>query len=202
MRRICKTVKVGNVLIGGNNPIAIQSMLNIPSYDIVRSVEQAKSLENVGCKIIRAAVPDMAAVKLIEALKNNVNVPIVADIHFDYRLALECAAAGVDKIRINPGNIGGEDRVKAVAKVCNEKDIPIRIGVNSGSVEKELLHIYGGPTPEAMVHSAAKHIELLHSHIREEHTKILERNLRADLTEIDFQRDSHHNSVYVLHRIF
>jgi len=163
MRRVCKTVKIGNISIGGNSPIAIQSMLSIPSYNIEGSIAQAKALEAAGCKIIRAAVPDMAAVKLIDALKNADSAPIVADIHFDYRLALECAAAGVDKIRINPGNIGGADRVNAVAKICNEKGIPIRIGVNSGSVEKELLHKFGGPTPEAMVESAAKHIELLHN---------------------------------------
>ncbi len=161
MRRTAKTVKIGNVTIGGDDPVAIQSMLSVPSWDIERSVAQAKALEAAGCKIIRAAVPDMEAVKLIYALKLAVSAPIVADIHFDYRLALECAAAGVDKIRINPGNIGGEDRVKAVAKVCNEKNIPIRIGVNSGSVEKELLKKYGAPTPEAMVESAANHIAML-----------------------------------------
>lgn len=162
MKKMTKTVKIGGLTIGGGNPVAVQSMLNIPSYDIERSVLQAKALEKAGCKIIRAAVPDMAAVKLIEALKNAVSAPIVADIHFDYRLALECAAAGVDKIRINPGNIGGEDRVKAVANACISKNIPIRVGVNSGSVEKELLAKYGGPTPEAMVESAANHIEMLH----------------------------------------
>ncbi|MBP1577375.1 MAG: flavodoxin-dependent (E)-4-hydroxy-3-methylbut-2-enyl-diphosphate synthase, partial [Oscillospiraceae bacterium] len=162
MKKMTKTVKIGSVTIGGGNPVAIQSMLNVPSYDIERSVLQAKALEKAGCKIIRAAVPDMAAVKLIEALKNAVSAPIVADIHFDYRLALECASAGVDKIRINPGNIGGEDRVKAVANACIQRNIPIRVGVNSGSVEKELLAKYGGPTPEAMVESAANHIEMLH----------------------------------------
>ena len=139
MKRNSRTVKIGNIAIGGENPIAIQSMLSVPSWNIEGSIKQAKALEEAGCKIIRAAVPDIEAVKLIYALKLAVSVPIVADIHFDYRLALECAAAGVDKIRINPGNIGGEDRVKAVAKACTEKNIPIRIGVNSGSVEKELL---------------------------------------------------------------
>jgi len=161
MRRTAKTVKIGNVAIGGDNPIAIQSMLSIPSWDIEGSVAQAKALEAAGCRIIRAAVPDMDAVKLIYALKLAVSAPIVADIHFDYRLALECAAVGVDKIRINPGNIGGEDKVKAVAKACSEKNIPIRIGVNSGSVEKELLKKYGAPTPEAMVESAANHMAML-----------------------------------------
>ena len=161
MRRTAKTVKIGNIAIGGDNPIAIQSMLSVPSWDIERSVAQAKALEAAGCKIIRAAVPNIEAVKLIYALKLAVSAPIVADIHFDYRLALECAAVGVDKIRINPGNIGGEDRVKAVAKACNEKNIPIRIGVNSGSVEKEILKKYGAPTPEAMVESAANHIAML-----------------------------------------
>lgn len=157
-----KKVQIGNVVIGGGSPVAIQSMLSVPSYDIEGSVLQAKALEKAGCRIIRAAVPDMAAIKLIEALKSSISVPVVADIHFDYRLAVEAAAAGVDKIRINPGNIGGEDRVKAVADACRLKNIPIRVGVNSGSVEKELLAKYGAPTPEAMAESAARHIEMLH----------------------------------------
>jgi len=161
MRRNAKTVNIGNVAIGSSNPIAIQSMLNVPSYDIEKSVKQAIALEAAGCRIIRAAVPDIEAVKLIAALKEAVSAPIVADIHFDYRLAIECAAAGVDKIRINPGNIGGEDRVRAVAKACSERNIPIRIGVNSGSVEKELLKKYGSPTPEAMVESAENHMKML-----------------------------------------
>ena len=160
-RRKAKQIKIGNLSIGGGAPIAVQSMLNRRSDDIQGSVAQAKQLEQAGCELIRAAVPDQAAVRLIEALKNAVNVPIVADIHFDYRLALECVAAGVDKIRINPGNIGSKDRVKAVADACANAGVPIRIGVNSGSVEKPLLAKYGGPTPQAMAESAMNHVRLL-----------------------------------------
>ncbi len=160
-RRVCKTVMVGDVAIGGNAPIAVQSMLNVPAHDIAGSVEQAKRLQACGCDIIRAAVPDMEAVALIAALKEAVSVPIVADIHFDYKLALESAAAGVDKIRINPGNIGDESRVKAVADDCRRRGIPIRIGVNSGSLEKDILAKYGHPTPEAMRDSALYHASLL-----------------------------------------
>lgn len=139
----------------------MQSMLSTPSTDIPGSVAQAKALEQAGCEIIRAAVPDKEAVKLIPALKKAVSVPIVADIHFDYRLALECAAAGVDKIRINPGNIGDDSRVKAVADACRLKNIPIRIGVNDGSLEKHILAKYGHPTPEALCESALYHASLL-----------------------------------------
>ena len=127
-----------------------QSMLNTPAHDIPASVEQARRLQAAGCDIIRAAVPDREAVPLIAALKEAVSIPVVADIHFDYRLALEAAAAGVDKIRINPGNIGDESRVKAVADACRQRRIPIRIGVNAGSLEKEILAKYGHPTAEAM----------------------------------------------------
>ena len=160
-RRKSKEVRIGNLTIGGNSPIAVQSMLNIPAHDIEGSVKQAKALEKAGCQIIRAAIPDMDAVKLIPALKEAVKVPIVADIHFDYRLALESISAGVDKIRINPGNIGSDDRVKAVADACRQRNIPIRIGVNSGSVEKEILAKYGSPVPEALVESALYHASLL-----------------------------------------
>ena len=160
-RKITKQVKVGDVLIGGGAPISVQSMLNKPAEDIEGSVKQALELQKAGCNIIRAAVPNKEAVKLIEALKENLSVPVVADIHFDYRIALECAAAGVDKIRINPGNIGSDDRVKAVADACRQKNIPIRIGVNSGSVEKEILAKYGSPVPEALVESALYHASLL-----------------------------------------
>ena len=160
-RRVARKVKIGDIFIGGNEPIAVQSMLNKRSDDFVGSVAQAKELEAAGCDIIRAAVPDMAAVRLINELKNAVKIPVVADIHFDYRLALECVAAGVDKIRINPGNIGSEDRVKAVADACANSGVPIRIGVNSGSVEKEILAKYGSPTPEAMAESAMYHASLL-----------------------------------------
>ena len=154
-------VKAGNVKIGGGAEISIQSMLNVPSTDIEDSVKQAVELEKAGCQIIRAAIPNMEAVKLIPALKEAVSVPIVADIHFDYKLALEACAAGVDKIRINPGNIGSDDRVKAVANACKARNIPIRIGVNSGSLEKEILEKYGHPTPQALCDSALYHASLL-----------------------------------------
>ncbi len=160
-RRESKKVKAGNVFIGGGSPVTVQSMLNIPASDIKKSVAQAKELENAGCEIIRAAVPDMQAVKLIARLKEEVSVPVVADIHFDYRLAIESVAAGVDKIRINPGNIGSDEKVKAVARACSEKNIPIRIGVNSGSVEKSILAKYGSPTAEALTESALYHASLL-----------------------------------------
>ncbi len=160
-RRTSKQVTVGGVAIGGGAPISVQSMLNLPAHDIAGSVEQAKRLQACGCDIIRTAVPDMESVALVAALKEAVTVPIVADIHFDYKLALESAAAGVDKIRINPGNIGDESRVKAVADECRRRGIPIRIGVNSGSLEKEILAKYGHPTPEAMRDSALYHASLL-----------------------------------------
>ena len=154
-------VKIGNVKIGNGNPIAIQSMLNIPANDIEGNVKQAIELEKIGCEIIRTAVPDLEAVKLIYALKNAVNIPVVADIHFDYRIALECVEAGVDKIRINPGNIGDDLRVKEVVDKCKLKNIPIRIGVNSGSVEKSILKKYGTVTAEALVESAMYHTRVL-----------------------------------------
>ncbi len=160
-RRTSKQVLVGGVPVGGGAPVTVQSMLNIPAHDIAGNVEQARRLQAAGCEIIRTAVPDKAAVALIPALKEVVTVPIVADIHFDYKLALECAAAGVDKIRINPGNIGEEANVKAVADACRRRGIPIRIGVNSGSLEKEILAKYGHPTPEAMRDSALYHASLL-----------------------------------------
>lgn len=154
-------VNAGNVKIGGEADVSIQSMLNIPSTDIEGSVNQAKRLEAAGCQIIRAAIPNMDAVKLIPSLKEAVSVPIVADIHFNYKLALEACAAGIDKIRINPGNIGSDDRVKAVAQACKAKNIPIRIGVNSGSLEKDILAKYGHPTPQALCDSALYHASLL-----------------------------------------
>lgn len=154
-------VRVGNIFIGGDAPVTIQSMLNTPAEDVEASVLQAKRLEQAGCEIIRAAVPNREAVKLIYALKEAVNVPIVADIHFDYKIALDCVAAGVDKIRINPGNIGSDDRVKAVADACKAAGVPIRIGVNSGSLEKSILEKYGHPTAEALCESALYHASLL-----------------------------------------
>lgn len=159
MRNV-KPVKVGDCILDGKH-IYIQSMLNVRSDNIEGSVKQAKELEAAGCEIIRAAIPDMDAVKLIPAIKEAVDIPLVADIHFDYKLALESAAAGVDKIRINPGNIGGMDRVKKVVDVCRSRNIPIRIGVNSGSLEKEILAKYGSPTPEALVESAMGHAAML-----------------------------------------
>ena len=156
-----RQVIAGNVKIGGDAPISVQSMLNIPANDIEGSVKQAVALEKAGCEIIRAAVPDMDAVKLIDALKNAVKVPIVCDIHFDWRLAIECVAAGVDKVRINPGNIGSADRIKAVADACKQKNIPIRIGINSGSCEKDILAKYGHPCAEALAESAIKNAEML-----------------------------------------
>lgn len=160
-RRKSRRVKVGGLFIGGGERITVQSMLNRPASDIEGSVRQAVELEKAGCDIIRAAVPDMSAVKLIEKLKENLTVPVVADIHFDYRLALESLEAGVDKIRINPGNIGSMDRVRAVACACKARQVPIRIGVNSGSLEKELLAKYGSPCAEALAESAMNHAALL-----------------------------------------
>ncbi len=160
-RRKTKKVKVGSLYIGGDAPVSVQSMLNKPARDFEASVAQAVELEKAGCQVIRGAIPDMDAVGLIPALKEAVKAPIVADIHFDYRLAIEAVAAGVDKVRINPGNIGSDDRVKAVVDACKSRNIPIRIGVNSGSVEKEILAKYGAPTPEAMAESAMYHASLL-----------------------------------------
>lgn len=160
-RRKTKKVKVGSIYIGGDAPVSVQSMLNKPAHDFEESVKQAVELEKAGCQVIRGAIPDMDAVGLIPALKEAVKAPIVADIHFDYRLAIEAVAAGVDKVRINPGNIGSDDRVKAVVDACKSRNIPIRIGVNSGSVEKEILAKYGAPTPEAMAESAMYHASLL-----------------------------------------
>ena len=159
MRNI-HTVKVGNCTLNGEK-IYIQSMLNIPATDIEGSVRQAVELEKAGCEIIRAAIPDMEAVKLIPAIKSAVKIPLVADIHFNYKLALESAAAGIDKIRINPGNIGDFENVRLVANSCRERNIPIRIGVNSGSLEKDILEKYGSPTAEALAESALRHAELL-----------------------------------------
>lgn len=159
--RNSKKVKVGNIYIGGGSKIAVQSMLNVPAHDSEGNVKQALSLEKAGCEIIRLAVPDMESVNTVSALKEKLSIPVVADIHFDYKLALASLEAGVDKIRINPGNIGADENVKAVADACKRKGVPIRIGVNSGSVEKEILAKYGGPTPEAMAESAMYHVRLL-----------------------------------------
>lgn len=151
----------GKVAIGGGAPISVQSMLCVPAHDIEGNIRQAKELENAGCDIIRVSVPDKESVKTLSAIKENVTIPVVADIHFDYRLALESVAAGADKIRINPGNIGDDGKVKLVANACKTAGVPIRIGVNSGSLEKSILAKYGSPTPEAMVESGLYHISLL-----------------------------------------
>ncbi len=156
-----KTVKVGNLTLGDKKEIYVQSMLSTPRDDIEGAVEQSKKLENAGCKIIRLAIPDFQSVKTIYKIKENVSVPVVADIHFDYKLALECVAAGIDKIRINPGNIGDDSKVKAVANACKSAGIPIRIGVNGGSLEKNILVKYGAPTADALVESALYHTSLL-----------------------------------------
>ena len=156
-----KQIMVGNVPVGGGAPISIQSMCNTKTDDIDATVDQILRLEAAGCEIVRVAVPDMAAARAIDSIKSRIHIPLVADIHFDHRLALECAARGVDKIRINPGNIGGEDHVRAVAEACREGRIPIRIGVNGGSLEKELLGKYGGVTARALAESAMGHAALL-----------------------------------------
>ena len=156
-----KQIMVGNVPVGGGAPISIQSMCNTKTDDIDATVDQILRLEAAGCEIVRVAVPDMAAARAIDGIKSRIHIPLVADIHFDHRLALECAARGVDKIRINPGNIGGEDHVRAVAEACREGRIPIRIGVNGGSLEKELLGKYGGVTARALAESAMGHAALL-----------------------------------------
>ena len=156
-----RQVMAGSVKIGGGAPVSVQSMLSVPSYEINKSVQQAVALQQAGCEIIRLAIPDREAVRLIPAIKEKVSVPLVADIHFDYTLALESAAAGIDKIRINPGNIGDDSHVKQVADACRIRNIPIRIGVNSGSLEKHILARFGGPTAEALVESALYHASLL-----------------------------------------
>jgi len=160
-RKETKLIKLRNIEIGGNSPITVQSMINVPASDIEGSVLQAKRLEQAGCEIIRAAIPNKEAVSLVEAIKKEVSIPLVADIHFDYKLALDCVAAGIDKIRINPGNIGDDSRVKAVADACKNAGVPIRIGVNSGSLEKHILAKYGAPCAEALCESALYHASLL-----------------------------------------
>lgn len=156
-----KQIKVGGVPVGGGAPVTIQSMTNTKTHDVEATVEQIRRLAAAGCEIVRVAVPDEAAARAIEAIKARIHIPLVVDIHFDYKLALMCIDAGCDKVRINPGNIGGDDHVKAVANACRAKGVPIRIGVNGGSLEKPLLAKYGGVTPEALVESAMGHIRLL-----------------------------------------
>ena len=160
-RKNTRAIKVGNVQIGGNNKVIIQSMCNTKTKNIEETVKQIIELEKVGCEIIRVACLDLEDAKAIKEIKSKINMPIVADIHFDYKIALEAIKSGVDKIRINPGNIGNEEKVKAVVEACKEKNIPIRIGVNGGSLEKDLLEKYGKPTAKAMVESAKRHVQIL-----------------------------------------
>ena len=156
-----KQIHVGAVAVGGGAPVSIQSMCNTPTQDVERTVSQILRLEQAGCQIIRVAVPDMDAARAIGPIRRRIHIPLVADIHFDYRLALECVRQGVDKIRINPGNIGSAEKVRAVADACRDRGIPIRIGVNGGSLERELLQKYGGVTAQALVDSALGHVRLL-----------------------------------------
>ena len=156
-----KQIMVGGVAIGGGAPVSIQSMTNTRTSDVEGTLSQIRALASAGCEIVRVAVPDMEAARAVAKIKEHSPLPVVVDIHFDYKLALEAIAAGADKVRINPGNIGGEERVKAVADACRQRNIPIRIGVNGGSLEKELLAKYGRVCPEAMVESAFGHIKLL-----------------------------------------
>ena len=160
-RKKTRQVKVGDKYIGGNSPISVQSMTNTYTTDIEKTVRQIKSLEEAGCDIVRVAVPNREAAMAIKEIKKSISIPLVADIHFDYRLAIMSIENGADKIRINPGNIGGEDKIRQVVKAAKERNIPIRIGVNSGSVEKDMIEKYGGVTPEGMVESALRHIRIL-----------------------------------------
>ena len=160
-RKNTRVINVGGVQIGGQNKVIIQSMTNTKTNDVKSTVEQILKLESVGCQIVRVACPTLDDAKAIKEIKKQIHIPIVADIHFDYKIALEAIISGVDKIRINPGNIGSKDKVKAVVEACKKKGIPIRIGVNSGSIEKDLLEKYGKPCAEAMVESARRHVEIL-----------------------------------------
>lgn len=161
MRKIKRVVNIGGVKIGGDNPVAIQSMCNTDTRDVKSTVNQIHALEDAGCEIIRVAVPDMEAAQAVGDIKKQIHIPLVVDIHFDYRLALECMKNGADKVRINPGNIGDKERVEQVVNMAKERAVPIRIGVNGGSLEKELLQKYGGVTPEALVESAMGHVAIL-----------------------------------------
>lgn len=162
-RKQTRQISIGGVKVGGGAPITVQSMTNTFTHEIGATVEQIHRLEAAGCELVRVAVPDAAAVEAISSIKEQISIPLIADIHFDYRLALGAVRAGADALRINPGNIGGAKKVKAVAKLARERGIAIRIGVNAGSLEKEILKRYGSATPEAMVESALRHIELLES---------------------------------------
>ncbi len=156
-----RTVNVGGVKIGGDNPVSVQSMTNTDTRDVKKTAEQINALADVGCEIVRVAVPDMQAAEAVREIKKQIKIPLVCDIHFDYRLALECIKGGADKIRINPGNIGDRERVKAVADACRKRGIPIRIGVNGGSLERDILAKYKKPTADALVESAFSHVRIL-----------------------------------------
>lgn len=160
-RRRSRKVMVGGIPIGGGSPITVQSMTNTDTRDVKATVEQIHRLERAGCEIVRVAVPDMEAARALGRIKSSISIPLVADIHFDYTLALKAIEMGVDKLRINPGNIGDESRVRTVIKAAGERGIPIRIGVNSGSLERDILEKFGHPTPEAMVESAMRHVRIL-----------------------------------------
>ena len=160
-RDTVKKINVGGVEIGGGAPVSVQTMCNTKTWDVEATVAQIKAMQVAGADIVRLAIPDMRAAQAIAKIKEQVSVPLVADIHFDHRLALAVAERGIDKIRINPGNIGGAENVKAVAEACRKRNIPIRIGVNAGSLEPRLIEKYGHPCPEAMVESAQGHVELL-----------------------------------------
>lgn len=161
MRKQTKKIYVRSLEIGGGAPVSVQSMCNTKTWDVDSTVEQIKAMRAAGCDVVRVAIPDMRSAQAVDKIREQTDMPLVADIHFDYRLALAVAERGIDKIRINPGNIGGEENVKAVAEVCRRHNIPIRIGVNAGSLEKRLIEKYGHPCPEAMVESARGHVELL-----------------------------------------
>lgn len=160
-RRRTTPIRIGNVQIGGNAPISVQSMTNTPTENVAATVEQIRRLEKAGCEIVRVAVPDSDAARAVRDIKSAISIPLIADIHFDHRLALQAAEAGADALRLNPGNIGGRKKVKAVVDCAKDRGLPIRIGVNAGSLEKDLLKTYGSATPEAMVESAMRHVELL-----------------------------------------
>ena len=155
-----RKVKVGNIMLGDGN-IYVQSMLNVPASDVEGNVKQALELEQAGCEILRVSVPSINDVRLVSAIKSRISIPLVADIHFDYKIAVRCAEEGVDKLRINPGNIGSDEKVREVSEICRKKGIPIRIGVNSGSLEKDILEKYGSPCADALVESAVRHVHLL-----------------------------------------
>lgn len=193
-----KKIRIGDIFIGGGEKIAIQSMTNTDTHDFESTLRQVRALEAEGCDIIRLAVPDLACVSTLARLKDaGIKAPLVADIHFDYKIAIECAHAGVDKIRINPGNIGSDEKVRAVAKICNEKNIPVRIGVNSGSLEKSILERFGAPCAEALAESALYHASLLEKFDFD--NIVLSVKSSNVKTMIDANRYLHERTSYPLH---